>query len=542
MLRFGFASLFALLMTLSCKSTDSQMAAETVNDCADAGHLERVLSLLDPNQVPSERRACLVKKFQNTLDQERTATRDKKENDRFDAAEVVRSSSQLQGLIYTRENIFDRKAYIRGPAIFKAHRRLIAEAQEEVLLQTYIWESNSASAREIMEGLRDLQVNRQKNCANCRERVVVRILANYGPTLTDILANVTGGEKAVDYGKDARDAISAMNLDPKYLDIQVLTYQHKAFGTNHVKTMVVDGQIAMVTGANAQRFNDPDINWYDVAYMMGGAVARGLRIDLINNFVRAGVGTEKDGNTELSKGLGIPYNKTFGTIYPVAKMMEQPFVDPMGIPAVIAGRNGNGVPSASNNNAQNRAFQAVFQGAQKWIRLQTPNLNDDAAIRGLGAAVRRGVKVEMVLSKLFNCKSESLPGQGGQNEMGALRFIREFAAPAPQGSLHDIRWFAMLQDGQPVRVVDNVEGKKPEDRPNNSHAKFLAVDDEVAVIGSANMDTQSWNQSRELNVLVFHPEVTKAWQEQVFTANFAIAKAVTPVEVQEANISCEMKD
>ncbi len=541
MVKLGILSLFSLLLTLSCKSTQSQLSAEAAFECSDSRLLERVLSLLDPDQVTPQRRACLVKDFQKAMDQERADTKDKKEKDRYDAAEMVRSSTQLRGFTYTKDNIFDRKAYIKGPAIFKAHRRLIAEAQEEVLFQTYIWESNSASAREIMEGLRDLQTNRQQQCPSCRP-VVVRILANYGPTALDVVGAITGGERVVDYGADARKAIELMRFDPKILDVQVLTYTHKAFGTNHVKSMVVDGQIALVTGANAQRFNDPDVNWYDVGYVMGGAVAQGLRVDLINNLIRAGLGTERDGDEELADGLGTPYQKSFQTIYPVEKMMEKPFKDPQGIPAVIAGRNGNGVPSTSNNNAQNRAFQAVLSGARKSIRLQTPNLNDDAAIRALGSAVRRGVKVEMVLSKLFNCASENQFGQGGQNERGILRFMREFSAPAPQGSLHDVRWFSMLQDGQPVRVVDNVQGKKPEERPNNSHAKFLAVDDEVVVVGSANMDTQSWNQSRELNVLVFHPEVAKAWQEQVFAANFAIAKSVTPVEVQEANISCEMKE
>jgi phosphatidylserine/phosphatidylglycerophosphate/cardiolipin synthase-like enzyme len=542
MLRIEVICLLIGSLALSCKSTHSKLNAPTEVDCTNARHLERVLSLLDPAQIPPPRRVCLIREFQAEMDRQRVASLDKKDHDRFDASELQRLSSKLQGFIYTRENIFDRKAYIRGPAIFQAHRRLIAEAQEEVLLQTYVWESESASAREIMQGLEDLQTNRQKLCPNCREPVVVRILANYGPTLLDVVNKIIAGVPILDYGADARKAIMAMGLDPKVLDLQVLTYAHKGFGSNHVKNLVVDGQIALVTGANAQRFNDPDINWYDVGYVMGGDIAKGLRIDAINNMIRAGLGTEKDGDQHLARGLGVSYDKTFETIYPVEKMMEDPFIDSVGIPAVIAARNGNGVPSTSNNNAQNRAFQAVFQGARSVIKLQTPNLNDDAAIREVAAAVRRGVRVEMVLSKLFNCESESAIGQGGQNEMGALRFLREFSAAAPQGPLHDLRWFAMMQDGQAVRVVDNVRAKKPEERKNNAHAKFLAVDGEVAVIGSANMDTQSWNQSRELNVLVFHPEIVEAWQNQVFSANFSIAQALTPAEVQESNISCTMKD
>jgi|GEM_PF-6560182 len=526
------SGLIFLLLLFACKTSNSSLSEEST-DCRDAGLLERVLGLLNSDAVAPERRNCLVQTFQKVLDQERAATKDKAGADRFNAQEVKNSSTKLQDFLYTKDNIFDRKAYIKGPAIFEAHRRLIAQAQEEVLLQTYIWESVSTSAQEVMNGLKDLEQNRKKYCPAC-QRVVVRILANYGPTALSVLGGVA------DSGADARQAITALNLDPAVLDVKVLTYEHKAFGTNHVKSMTVDGQIAMVTGANVQRFNDVDVNWYDVGYMMGGAVAQGLRIDLINNFIRAGAGTEKDGDVKLAESVGAPYKKVFSTIYPVQEMMADPLLDKAGIPAVISGRNGNGFPSQTNNNTQNRAFQALMQGAQKSIRIQTPNFNDDAAIRGLGGAVKRGVRVEMLQSKLFNCASENQVGQGGQNEKGIVRFLREFGATASQGPLHDIRWFVMIKDGKAVRVVDNTKGKMPEERPNNSHAKFMTVDDEVAVVGSANMDTQSWNQSRELNVLVFHPELAKAWEKQVFTANFAIAQPVAADELVENAINCDM--
>ncbi|HYX32899.1 MAG TPA: phosphatidylserine/phosphatidylglycerophosphate/cardiolipin synthase family protein [Oligoflexus sp.] len=526
-----------ILLLQACKTTHSSVSAQT--GCQDAGLLERVLSLVDPEAVPPDRRTCILQTFQQELDREKATTQDKAVHDRFDFAELQQSSSQLQGYLYTKDNIFDRKTYIKGPDNFQAHRRLIGQAQEEVLFQTYVWESKSDSAKEIMKGLQDLEQNRKKFCPDCRP-VVVRIVANFGPTALDVIGAMTKGERVVDYGADARNAINALGLDPKVLDIQVLTYTHKAFGTNHVKSMVIDGQMAMITGANAQRFNDVDVNWYDVGYMMGGAVARGLRYDLINNLIRASSGTEKDANTKLADGLGTPYNKVFNTIYPIEKMMADPFQDKAGVPVVITSRNGNGIPSQSNNNSQNRAFQAIMQGAQRNIRIQTPNFNDDAAVRSLGAAVKRGVKLEMINSKLFNCQSENQVGQGGQNERGILRLVKEIGAPTPQGPKHELRWFAMMKDGQPTRVVDNTKGKNPEERPNNSHAKFMSVDDAVVVVGSANMDTQSWNQSRELNVLVFHPEVVRGWQEQVFTTNFAIAVPVTADEIRDESISCDM--
>jgi phosphatidylserine/phosphatidylglycerophosphate/cardiolipin synthase-like enzyme len=53
-----------------------------------------------------------------------------------------------------------------------------------------------------------------------------------------------------------------------------------------------------------------------------------------------------------------------------------------------------------------------------------------------------------------------------------------------------------------------------------SHAKYSSIDDEVVVVGTANMDTQSWNNSREVNVVVDDAAVTQAWDAQLFDADF----------------------
>lgn len=35
-----------------------------------------------------------------------------------------------------------------------------------------------------------------------------------------------------------------------------------------------------------------------------------------------------------------------------------------------------------------------------------------------------------------------------------------------------------------------------------SHVKLMSVDGEIAIVGSGNMDSQSWSNSREFNVLI----------------------------------------
>ena len=60
-----------------------------------------------------------------------------------------------------------------------------------------------------------------------------------------------------------------------------------------------------------------------------------------------------------------------------------------------------------------------------------------------------------------------------------------------------------------------------------SHAKYTSVDDEIAIVGTANMDTQSWNKSREVNVVVDDAPTVAAWDAALFEADFERA---VPVE------------
>jgi phosphatidylserine/phosphatidylglycerophosphate/cardiolipin synthase-like enzyme len=81
---------------------------------------------------------------------------------------------------------------------------------------------------------------------------------------------------------------------------------------------------------------------------------------------------------------------------------------------IVAGRRGSRWPFGnSTHNLQDQAFLVAIRHAQRRIRIQTPNLNDDAVREAIIHAAQRGVTVQLVLSKGFNAVTESLPGQGG---------------------------------------------------------------------------------------------------------------------------------
>lgn len=50
-------------------------------------------------------------------------------------------------------------------------------------------------------------------------------------------------------------------------------------------------------------------------------------------------------------------------------------------------------------------------------------------------------------------------------------------------------------------------------KQRNCHVKYAQFDDQVAIIGSGNQDTQSWYHSQEINVMVDSREIVKEWND-----------------------------
>jgi phosphatidylserine/phosphatidylglycerophosphate/cardiolipin synthase-like enzyme len=77
--------------------------------------------------------------------------------------------------------------------------------------------------------------------------------------------------------------------------------------------------------------------------------------------------------------------------------------------------------------------------------------------------------------------------------------------------------------------VTPVEGNLDQDEGVNgpSHVKYLSVDGQLAIVGSANLDNQSFSRSREVNVVIDSADVVAAWDTQLFGAEL---KGAVPVD------------
>lgn len=406
-------------------------------------------------------------------------------------------------LYATSRNDADPRMLVDGPEIFPKMAELIREAKSDVAIQTFVWENESEGAQIVLDAVKDLgaRLAAQREAGVATRPVTVRFLLDY--------FKVGGGSK-----KKVEALVSslrAMKLDPRDVLWEVGAFHHLAFGNLHVKSLVVDGVVAMIQGANFETChdrlgNDGEGPWRDSGYVLRGEIARALLSDFDDAWmdspseIHAWNGDHEPDRSRVShEVLPLPANTA-------------------GIPMLVVTRERDPNPfSNRDDNTQDRAFLAAFGSAKRVVRVMTPNLNDDKAKEGLLEAAKRGVRVEIVLSKGFNEKTEDLPGQGNGNSTNVRRMYAALATMHARGELpkapcelFKVRWHS--RDGK-TNLCGNGDF--------TSHAKYASIDGSIAIVGTANQDTQSWNNSREVNVVVDDADTTKAWDARMFLADFA---------------------
>jgi len=174
------------------------------------------------------------------------------------------------------------------------------------------------------------------------------------------------------------------------------------------------------------------------------------------------------------------------------------------IPMALVNRRPHGRPGHDDiENPQNAAWLAGFRYAQRHIFVQSPTLNATPVKAAVLAAVRRGVRVELWLDLGFNDKSESMPFQGGTNEQVVVQMYRTLRNDGQGHEKYlEVYWYTGKDMDKPLNAVR---------KQRNCHVKFASFDDQVAILGSGNQDTQSWFHSQEINVMLDSRMIVNEW-------------------------------
>jgi phosphatidylserine/phosphatidylglycerophosphate/cardiolipin synthase-like enzyme len=418
----------------------------------------------------------------------------------FDAARPVVDRGDVPAAYFaSQRNHANRDMLLRGPEIFPRMRELIAQAQHEVDLQFYVWENDSDPARHIFDGLKDLEA---KVRAEGRDAVTVRIIVdafNEGSPFA-----FPGAYRITKLMPAVASGVDALGLDPTYVHWQLAAYTHNGLGNLHSKVLVVDGHDAVIGGANVEAVHNDKDPWNDSGYQVEGDVAVSLLAEFDNAWRTSHEWT-------CGSAGGSQADCTRDPAPVKHAVVDNALAEATCEPIMVVTRKGDPNPLGNRtDNTQDQAFLAAFAGATHHLHMMTPNLNDDAAKDAIVAAVRRGVTVDIILSDGFNDSGVSLPGQGGTNVDNVNELYTKTLADLPDRCDRlRVRWYA-ADDGQ--LMIGN--------GPRASHAKYTSVDDELVIVGGANMDTQAWNHSRETNIAVGSAEVTRAWDAKMFGPAF----------------------
>ncbi|WVQ99684.1 hypothetical protein IAU59_006823 [Kwoniella sp. CBS 9459] len=177
-------------------------------------------------------------------------------------------------------------------------------------------------------------------------------------------------------------------------------------------------------------------------------------------------------------------------------------------PIAMCCRKPHGFPGHHDiRNPQNAAWLAGFRYAKKKVFVQTPTLNARPIVRAVKQACRRGVDVVLLLDLGFNDKGESIPFQGGTNEEVVDRLYKILRKDKKEQYLK-VYWYTGKDQVRPLNAVK---------KQRNCHIKFAAYDDEVAIFGNGNQDSQSWFHSQEINVMIDNKQVVSEMMQTLLS-------------------------
>jgi len=170
------------------------------------------------------------------------------------------------------------------------------------------------------------------------------------------------------------------------------------------------------------------------------------------------------------------------------------------VPMVLVNRKPHGAPGHKDIvNPQDAAWLGAFRYAKKSLFIVTPTFNARPAVAGILSACKRGVSVVLVCTMGFDDKGESLPFQGGTNAHVIEKLVKNVKKHNRE-HLFKAYWYIGI--GEPEARIGC-----------HCHAKYMAVDDQIAIFGNGNMDTQSWFHSQEINIMVDSPELCSDWMQ-----------------------------
>lgn len=433
----------------------------------------------------------------------------------YDAAKTAKNSKDVipAELLLTTRNAAG-PALLESNEMFPALAGLIANAEHEVDLQWHVIDADSDGFHDVIGGIKQLhdRLAAERDRGVVRERpVVIRILS---PDWA-----LKPGNSVQKYASAIRTHAGA--LDPELVRLEVAAHKYVSLAVMHVKMGVIDGTYVHVGGGNLsnhQNYHDDAVHERDAAFVVKGEIGRAALAqfdDVWNHRMTTAYACNAERCSKIKDRPKLSVLNGTGHAPEVAN----PDLEEAGVAAdaclpmvFLVKRASEFVASWDIDHPIGKGFRAAFGAARSVLKLSTPNINDRFVGPIIDTAKSQRAEVRLLVPMTFNEIVEAIPYfGGGTNRMTAWwlanRVGKENVGP---GKSLDFRWFSI--DGRTIQRGGWSKGGR--------HVKYYSVDEQLAIVGSTNLDKQSMSRSREVGVVVDDPTVTRAWDAKIFDADF----------------------
>ena len=425
------------------------------------------------------------------------------------------STTPLDALHLPRNRLHE--VLLNSHRIFPAVARHIARARRSVCMLFFVWDSGADAARCLMDAVREAQERRRRLRLQGRpfERLHVRLLVNHS------LWDDCNGQGFPTLERWLR----ANPFDHELVHVQIGAHLHLLNDAIHSKYVLVDAQRALVTGDNVYHLSDfeTERSWFDAGFILSGDVVHVLQREF-DQYWRAYVNPHWAAPSTAPSTAPAPASAAAPNAFPAIYLPKRACSSArmhLRLPV-------DGAPAGRFASPQTQGFAACFQHARRVVCYVTPALNA-APVQGcVRAALANGAQVLVLTSAYYERFSASVPFHGGGAEVSLHRWARDAALRAAweRGRLQ-VRYFS--RDGATL----------PRTREScRNHTKLLLVDDEVALVGSANGDTQSWLYSAESNVLLDDRAAAARIRQTVFEPLWRTSLPQRPADFASAARGC----
>ncbi|KAJ5645317.1 hypothetical protein N7507_011328 [Penicillium longicatenatum] len=434
----------------------------------------------------------------------------------------------------------------------------IARAEHEVFLGTNFW-IHSDAATLVTNGIRELN----RRAGERGTKVVMKMVYDRGDPkqVLDNRLEVNSEQRTTD-----KVRLPAPHEIPN-VDLKVINFHRPVFGTFHAKFTVIDRRMCLLQSSNIQDNDNLEMlshiegpivdSFYDAALLSWGkpldpplpqlnspaesapipshngeqkvdpneslpedlpehtASSPHWDVDFEDEAKRVNSRINPRGEETPTQAVTRHLNTTIqpDTTGNAPDTDQDPKMTPYILlpqhepfPMAVVNREPYGSPNhSSTHNPQDAAFVSAINNAKHTIFIQTPNMNAEPLLEPLLAAIRRGVIVTPYLCLGYNDAGELLPFQNGTNEMIANKLYNALKTDEEKSRLR-VHYYVGKDQIQPIH---NSFKKR------SCHIKLMVIDEQVAIQGNGNLDTQSFFHSQEINVMLDSPLICKMWLEAI---------------------------